>query len=382
MDSQNNINEVETIIEYSSKGNRIRELSQEERSLFENDNLTANSQSISSPKTEVPGVFIISDEGRTLHGKLSTGNAPGDGPPLQIADGQLAWNPHTKDLVCLGKHGKGIAVNLAKKTYSTPFRLEGGNNIFKVRWNNDKNHFIAVGRRGSIYLSEDARQWERQEPPTTATLIDVSWSTQLKTYVVVGTKGTILTSKDGKAWEIKQCALSNGYVEYNLICIARSDEWNKYVVIHENPNYKKQSGVLTSTDGLTWEYHPSVMPAEQDWNSIAWSRANKRFVAVGSNRSILSSDDGLEWSGQQLPKRRILLGLATENFDFNEVIYSQTLNAFVAVGTDFTAYYSFSGNTEKSHINKEWLNLMQAKSQFSWMLDSKDLTGVSECDVN
>lgn len=95
----------------------------------------------------------------------------------------------------------------------------------------------------------------------------------------------------------------------------------------------------------------------------------------------MSSDDALKWSGQQLPKRRVL-GIKADSFHFNDVIYSHSLNAFIAIGSHFTAYYSFSGNTEKSRINNEWLNLMPANSQFRWLFDSKELTGISDCDIN
>lgn len=369
MNAKNNTPETETIIEYLSTGNVIKEVVKESNETEINDQ--------QAEKKSVPGVILITDEGHSLIGRLSS-TAPDDGPTFPVGDGRFAWNADTKDLVCLGRHGKGIVFNLNKRTKSDPFRLEGGNHISKVKWNADKNHFIAVGDQGSVYLSEDARQWQKQEVPLLARLTDISWSAKLQIYVAIGDKGTLITSADGKSWNIQKCEFEKSPAEYDLSCIERSDEWNRFVVLHKNSDYQKRSGLLTSADGLNWEYHTEVIPSGTQWRSIAWSRPNKKFVVVGDNRSIISSNEGLTWSGQQLKKRNILVG--SPNFHFNEVIYNSWINAFVAVGTEFTAYYSFNGNTDENTINRDWLNLTASKWTFNWIGFSHEFINVSECD--
>lgn len=329
-------------------------------------------------RQSVPGVFLLTDEGYGMTGRLSS-DSPIDGPSFRVVDGQFAWNPNTTDLVCLGRNGKGIVYNQETNIWSDSFHLDGGNRILRVKWNEDKKHFIAVGQQGSIYLSEDGKQWEKQKVPIVTNLADISWSVALKNYVAVGDNETLITSSDGKLWEIQKCEFKRDFQgdPLDLCCVECSDEPNKFVVLHTVNHESERGGVLTSSNGLDWQYHSKVLPAGPNWVSIAWGAANKKFVVVGDNRSIISSNDGLNWSGSQLSKRGFF---ASINFHFNQVIYSKWINAFIAIGEDFSAYYSYSGNTDKKNIKKEWTNLTASKSTIKWMGYSLNLVSVSECN--
>lgn len=316
-----------------------------------------------------PAIMLITKEGKSLIGPLTSLK---EGPEFQVSNSRLAWNPFTQDLVCLGAAAKGRVFNTEKNKLSSSFKFEGGNQPQKLIWNNNLKHFIAVGNAGSVYLSQDGLTWNHIWIPVTNNLMDICWSTHLQQYMVVGDGGTVIKSTDGQEWQLIKTPIN-----YNLISITYSDELNKYVVLHENLRNQKP-GVLTSTDGIDWKYHAEVMPSGGSWKSIAWGSSNKQFVAVGSDRHVLNSNDGLTWSKQQLAKQTILLILGS-NYDLNEVIYSSRLNAFVTIGTDFSAHYSYNG--------KNWSNLITSRGLISGLIkgllgsSSSPFTSITECAI-
>lgn len=329
-------------------------------------------------KKSFPGVLLLTDESHSLIGRLSSSHSLKNGPTFNVGYGRFAWNPNTTDLVCLGEYGKGIVLNQETGIWSSPFYLEGRNRIFRVKWNEDKQHFIAVGRQGGIYLSEDGKQWEKQKVPATTNLVDISWSVALKTYVAVGDNETLITSPDGEMWEIQKCEFKRDIqaAPLDLCCVESSDgPDNQFLVLHHVGNGNEKGGVITSSNGLDWQYHSEVLPSGPNWVSIAWGPSNKKFVVVGDNRSIISSNNGLKWSGSQLRKQ----GFFRINFHFNQVIYSKSIGAFVAIGEDFSAYYSYSGDTDKATIREAWLRLPITNTS-GWLTYSQTLISVTECN--
>lgn len=294
-----------------------------------------------------PAIAILTENGYSLIGDL-------EGPFFGVNNGRLAWNPKTQELICLGSRTKGYIYNLEKKSLPKQFS-HSVKTVESIKWNKDLEHFIAVGERGGIYLSSDGRDWVSIWLPITANLKDVSWSASLQRYVIVGEKGTLKTSTNGQEWASHEIS-----TQYHLKGVTRSEELKKYVVIYEDQTNKK-CGVLTSEEGLTWKDHPGVTSFTANAQSISWSAPNKIFVAVGNQRTILNSDDGLVWSEKQLNKHRTFMAL-TINFDLTKVIYSRSLNAFFAIGVgdDFILRYS--------HDGQQWSHLFD---QRNWSFDSK-----------
>jgi hypothetical protein len=124
-----------------------------------------------------------------------------------------------------------------------------------------------------------------QESKTNNALNDVAWLGDR--YIAVGKNCIIITSPDGSDWTKRDSGLSVPGTTLNGVA---SNDNNLIVVVGTNGT------LLTSTDnGLNWQQQP--LPAVVDTrslNDITWD--GKQFGVVGSNDTILSSSDGIDWT--------------------------------------------------------------------------------------
>ncbi len=105
-------------------------------------------------------------------------------------------------------------------------------------------------------------------------------------FVAVGPAGALMTSPDGIAWTPRESTL-----DIDLIGIAFGE--GQFVAIAKDRISK--TPVITSPDGVTWT--AQTVEPRGEWNNIA--HGDGRFVALSSavNKSMVSTDGGVSWSG-------------------------------------------------------------------------------------
>jgi hypothetical protein len=145
--------------------------------------------------------------------------------------------------------------------------------------------FVAVGSEGTILTSADGALWTKRQSGTTMDMNGITYALGL--FVVVGEFGTVLTSPDGILWTAQ----------------ARAILADLFAVTYGNGIFVAagEAGfVVTSIDGVTWKRATETM-----WLTITCIAAgNGVFVALSSNDAgmLLVSQDGRSWEQVWSPK--------------------------------------------------------------------------------
>jgi hypothetical protein len=93
----------------------------------------------------------------------------------------------------------------------------------------------------------------------------------------------VLTSNgDGSAWTLQDAGAGVVNTSFNAV----SSDGNIIIIVGSNGT------ILNSDDAVTWT--EQAKPLNNDLNDITWD--GNRFIVVGSNDTILSSPDGLTWT--------------------------------------------------------------------------------------
>lgn len=269
-------------------------------------------------------------------------------------------------------NGKFIAVGegvIAASTDGINWAPKSSLSLNSVVWNVDK--FYAVGKFGTILSSPDGETWTKVEINSSETLNDIySYDNKL---AVVGDKGGFYSTSDGTNWNMASISSDSSIKN---IC------WNgaKFVASSDNGN------IVTSMDGTSWawvslEASLGVKTTEVNGTSkgllqlgsgikdICWD--GKRFVAVGYNGTIYTSDSGTKWakvnsstsnnleaviftgstyfivgSNGTLLQSKDLVSIITTNLNnidqtLNSVVWGK--NKFVIVGNSGTILTSYDG---------------------------------------
>lgn len=233
--------------------------------------------------------------------------------------------------------------------------------------------FVLVGAEGALFTSNDGSQWIKRNAGATLRLLDVDYGNGA--YVAVGVRGTMFRSTDLLHWS----AVNSGTPDRLSTVLFMQ---NKFFVMGESGT------TLTSSDGVTWLKQGSgthldldgittgdnglVMAVGKDGTVVTTSngtdifignagtsnelhgvtfatwrepvvnlpgppsfRTVKRYVAVGENGTIVSSEDGITWARRNSPT----------NWSLKAVTYGKSL--FVAVGAGGTVVTSSDGVTWK-----------------------------------
>lgn len=220
----------------------------------------------------------------------------------------------------------------------------------KVIWVPGINLFVAISTRDSqnlcrdrIATSPDGITWtlrysvDNYEAEITGisgsignaecVLTDIAYSPELNWIVVVWDSRTnttkyrhVMTSSDGITWTLRQ--LPVGSELWN--CITWSGELGRFVILSGDSSDVSQG--LTSPDGITWTKR-ILNGVNGIWNKVIWSDALNKFVAVssGGNYRVMSSVDGINWTGANINSNNI------NNALWRSVAYSPTLDLLVAV---------------------------------------------------
>ncbi len=283
--------------------------------------------------------------------QIAGGSAAGD-PPSDVVFGlvnsvepQFVITHQTLDENSAG----GISVSRNSVTWQS--RLADNRDLRAVAFGN--NRFVAVGKQSHsitsnqvVFTSDDGAQtFESHELGQTNALLDVTFGND--TFVAVGHEGAIYSSSfDGEnwsAWISRASATSN-----NLTGVSFGS--GLFVAVAE-------SGlILVSKDGIRWS--PITDSTSYSLTSVAYG--NGTFVAVGVDL-LVNSSTGDTWEEQTLPEdlipkkvkfvqeRFIILGMDSKIFSSDDGIAwiahdSQTVNNLSGITSDGLSYLLIGDN--------------------------------------
>jgi len=158
-----------------------------------------------------------------------------------------------------------------------------------VTWGNTQ--FVAVGAGATVLTSSDGIDWVLQDswvsPDLESTdLEDVTWTGS--EYVVVGKNGAVLTgSADGTTWTVQSTRVDSAITLEGV-----AEGAGTLVAVGT------KGTIITRPDGeVNWtliDLAAQGIDETNDLNDVTWD--GTRFGVVGSNSTLLSSSDGLNWS--------------------------------------------------------------------------------------
>jgi hypothetical protein len=182
-------------------------------------------------------------------------------------------------------------------TYSTQTDIPTG--IGRTRQVNGT--YIATGKNGLLLTSVDAQTWTRRTFPSTQTTFDVAFGGGK--YVVAGTA----TSGVDK-------------------------------------------GLFVSSDGINWSPIVSTSLGTTTWKGVTYGAG--KFVAVGENGQIATSNDAVIWTAYQPP------GFLIQN---QQVAYLESAGKFLVGANSGTVYSSPDGLTWTVLISGSLPNVLQVE---------------------
>lgn len=211
--------------------------------------------------------------------------------------------------------------------------------LISAAWSGSE--FVAVGKMGSIFLSDDGIQWDSISPPMSFDLFDITWAGS--EFIAVGRdaifpRRSILYSSDGYTWRHADGieASTDGF--FGVACSPEA-----CVAVGAGGQ------IATSIHGDNWSnvVFPDSTSARMLYG-VTWS--GKEFVAVGESWDasrfrwsslIARSKDGIHWSFSSLKSNGLLFDVTWTGSQFVAVGYlgewgnSSAMAATSANGTDW-----------------------------------------------
>jgi hypothetical protein len=211
--------------------------------------------------------------------------------------------------------------------------------------------FVAVGVGGTVVTSPDGVTWTQRSSGTTKDIYGVIFGNNL--YVAVGAEGLVMTSPDAITWTMQTSG-----TQAILYTVAYGK--GRYVAVGD--------GVLTSTDGVHWNFKgfsntgeliassaqagglqanffPFPFPSAATYHLAGVSFVNNQFLAVGYIAQsdfffftyypkIMTSTDGVTWVSRGAPG---------STFGLSDGIYGN--GTFVTVGGSGAVLSSSDGSS-------------------------------------
>ena len=212
----------------------------------------------------------------------------------------------------------------------TTVSIDTSETLNAVTWSESLSRFVAVGSASTIIHSEDGQTWSEASSSGTwlRFLSGVTWSESLSRFVAVGENGIIIHSSDGDTWSV---AATSGATNH-LVSVSWSESQARFVAV--GPFY---TTIVHSPDGDTWSPAGSSPPGSL--SGVTWGESSARFVAVGlsfTTSTIMHSSDGDTWTAASS---------VWDGIFFEDVVWSDSLRSFVAVGTDGFIVHSRDGDS-------------------------------------
>jgi photosystem II stability/assembly factor-like uncharacterized protein len=108
-------------------------------------------------------------------------------------------------------------------------------------------------------------------------------------------KARVLRTRTGMGWESAQTPLASGNVSSGVFSLAFRDQKHGIAVggDYRRPNEATGNAATTSDSGIHWR--AARKPPHGYRSAVAWDATNEAWIAVGSNGSDISYDDGRTW---------------------------------------------------------------------------------------
>lgn len=192
-----------------------------------------------------------------------------------------------------------IVLNFAWLAHGAPDALPLRERVKGVAF--DAKHFVVVGEKGGVYITENLQNWTFHLPGSTVTWTGVAYGHG--TFVASGIApgigiqaGVIASSNDGVRWTERQ----------------RLDEEALFQVIFANERFVAMGDngrLLSSTNGIDWEQSATGM--RLPLRAAAFGKG--LYMVAGGKPSepvLLTSFDLKNWTPQQIGARQAIWGLA------------------------------------------------------------------------
>jgi hypothetical protein len=185
--------------------------------------------------------------------------------------------------------------------------------------------FVLVGTSGTIFTSNDGSQWLKRTSGITTRLVNVDYGNGA--YVAVGVRGVILRSTDLLHWSTVNSGTPD---RLEGVVFAQ----NKFVVVGESGT------TLDSTSGSTWLKVGGGTHLDLDGMTIA---DQGLVMTVGKSGTIITTSNGFDFIFQSPPVTNDLHGVAFASWTEGHVPNTTTIKRHVAVGSEGTIITSDNG---------------------------------------
>jgi len=220
----------------------------------------------------------------------------------------ITWSKYLNNFCIIARYG-----NYASRFASSNNGIDWNTNSSisvnawkSICWSNELKIFCAVGQQISPYLiatSSDGINWVMKKISNwnnAMGLTTVCWSSKLNMFCLLSSsslidiKDTIFTSSDGDTWTLQQLPENSSNGLWTSICYAEEFNNNEglfcacaYSLVDNNASH-----IIYSHDGIEWFNSNTLITG---LNGICWSKTHNRFIAVGNNNIIYSSD-AINWT--------------------------------------------------------------------------------------
>jgi hypothetical protein len=250
-------------------------------------------------------------------------------PPIDTSQWQdVAWSPELGLFVAVAELSTtSMMVSSDGEVWSPVEGVPASINLTAVEWSGYLNLFVALGRSGLLYTSNNGIHWTPRPATGLTWPYACVWSQAARTFVAVGGSSQCYTSTDGITWTSRVIGTQSWRD------VTWAPELGLFVAVGALTIYGGQN-VSTSPDGITWTLRTV---SNRVWRAVAWSASLGKFVAVGPDGFALHSSDGISWTE---------VAVVQTNTSWRGVAWSPDLARFVAVGPGSTsAMYSDNGTT-------------------------------------
>ncbi|MCC5788323.1 MAG: fibronectin type III domain-containing protein [Opitutales bacterium] len=208
--------------------------------------------------------------------------------------------------------------------------------------------FVAVGDLGAVFTSIDGVEWTKRSAGTNQNLRAIAYGNG--TFVAVGTSGRRIVSTDsGETWDEGPIG---AFVTFNDVMYNGS---GTFYAVGANRQIRR------SNDGINWNAvtaeFPEGFPSNTVFHSIVWVPDDSEeevgfpgmYVLGGVNGTVLYSTSLQDWEYLNPPTfgGPQILSLTPNTFDVGEPFVIGTTNN----GETFSATYSFEENTETGDMD-------------------------------
>jgi hypothetical protein len=210
--------------------------------------------------------------------------------------------------VAVGARGR-IATSRDGSTWAASDISDTAAVLYSVIWTDTQ--LVAVGNGGKIYASADGTNWSKKTSATSKTLRSVCWNG--KKLLAVGDSGVIISSTDGTTWT-NHSADSSGnlnsvvWTGTGYVAVGGDIYWSPGAPVppYGYQGYFSKEITWTSPDGNTWAKIAGSFFVGSQYGLRGVTRTGSRLFAVGYSDSVLSSTDGMSWTGQSCGTSRVL----------------------------------------------------------------------------